>query len=200
MSTSLRYDLETAIKEGEGCALCWLEQRQVSRYLQGVSNDGVNNIPLRIRLAKRGGYCAEHSQQFAELAHALSSAILLESFLKQKLENAMAGKRPIQIDCEACEILSDNRDSYAKSLRRSNKDQAIQDLLLNARLCATHLQIASHRAPPLFASQLSGEHDDLMHHLAEFIRKYDYRVAGKEQHTEAEKQSIRNALKLLQER
>ena len=197
MSLSLIYDLETAVAQGERCALCWLEQRQVSRYLEGVSNDGVNNIPLRLRLAKRGGYCAEHSQQFADLAHALSSAILLESFLKQKLENAMAGKRPIRVDCEACEIKADNRKSYAQSLQRLNKKPEIQDLLLRARLCASHVEIASHRAPPFFAAELVSAHDELMHKLSEFVRKYDYRVAGKELHTEEEKQSIKHALKLL---
>ncbi len=199
MSLSLIYDLETAVAQREGCALCWLERRQVSRYLEGVSNDGVNNIPLRIRLAKKGGYCSEHSQQFAEIAHALSSAILLESFLKQKLENAEKGRRPLQISCEACEIKADNRKSFAQSLQRSNKKPEIQALLLKARLCATHLQIASHRAPPLFAAQLTAEHDELMHNLSEFVRKYDYRVAGKELHTEEEKQSIKRALALLKE-
>lgn len=169
------------------------------RYLEGVANDGVNNIPLRLRLARKGGYCPGHSQQFARLAHALSSAILLESFLKQKLENAKKGKSPIPVLCEACEVLANNRQSFAKSIQRANKDAEIQALLLRAKLCATHLQIASYRAPVVFAAQLGAAHDELMQDLAEFIRKYDYRVAAIEQHSEAEKQSIKKALCLLNE-
>ena len=199
MSLSLIHDLETALQETQSCAICWLEQRQVTRYLTGVSNDGVNNIPLRMRLAKKGGYCSEHSEQFVKVSQPLSSAILLESFLKQKLERAAKGKKAIQIDCEACEIKIDNRKSYAKSIQRTIKQSHIQDLLLKAQLCTTHIQLVAQRAPAFFTYQLTAQHDELMQNLAEFIRKYDYRVVNKEQHSQAEKESIKTALALLKD-
>lgn len=199
MSNTIIHDLKTAINETDTCGLCWLEQRQVTRYLTGISNDGVNNIPLRLRLAKKGGYCSEHCEQFVAVAQPLSSAILLESFLKQRLDTAEKSKKPPPITCEACEILDNNRKSYARMIQRSNKNPDIQTLLLNAKLCATHLQLASHKAPPIFSTQLTSQHDALMQNLAEFIRKYDYRVAGKELHTEDEKKSVKQALKLLKD-
>lgn len=195
MPAAFLHRLAQAAEVTDGCLLCWLEGYQVERYLTGVASDGVNNIPLRLKLARRGGYCAPHTRAFARIANPLSGAILLESFLKQRLTSAGAGNRPTRLDCEACEIATKARRNLAKNIKRHRSNAALQTRLGEARLCLEHIELAC-RALPLAARQaIIQRHDALRGHLAEVIRKHDYRVT--EAMTEDEKQSIARALELF---
>ena len=179
-----------------GCSLCWLETRQVTRYLTGVANDGVNNIPLRQKLAERGGYCPPHCAQFADIANPLSAAVLLEAFLKQRLTNAEKGNRPTKIQCEACEVAGKANRTFVKSIRQHRKSDEVQQKLLKAELCLTHLELISRNLPEAVRQQLVAQHDDLRENLAELIRKHDYRFSD-ETLTGEEKRGVAGALELL---
>lgn len=193
MADAFYYQLDEAL-DAAGCALCWLESRQVSRYLQGVANDGVNNIPLRLKLEKRGGYCAEHLAQFVALASPLPSAILLDAFLKIRLRNAAAGKKPITPDCEACEVKANTRHSLAKNIKRRKREEAVLERLVAAQLCLEHVELACRALPEQARAPLIAQHDELLGHLREVIRKHDYRFSD-EVMTAEEKESIRKGLR-----
>ncbi len=192
----LLHDLEGASEKTQDCILCFLERRQVARYLTGVANDGVNNVPLRQKLALRGGYCAAHSAEFAALASPLSAAILLNAFITDRLKRAANGKRPVPLRCEACEVGVKTRQSYVKSVGKNGKSPEVQKILLDGNLCLDHLELLCRRLPAGLRSALVAQRDDLLQHMAELIRKYDYRFQD-ETITEAEKRSIKAALSLL---
>jgi hypothetical protein len=192
---ALLHQLEQANQQ-EGCLLCVLERQQIERYLEGVANDGVNNIPLRKKLLQRGGYCAAHSAVFAALASPLSAAILLESFVVQRLDNAAAGKRPLQVNCEACEVGQNARASFARSIQRHRKSSELQEQLLKSELCLSHLELVCQAMPEPLRTQLVARHATLRQNLQELIRKYDYRFSH-EKISEEEIGSIKAVVRLL---
>lgn len=192
----LLNELQEAAAKAEGCLFCWLESYQVDRYLTGVANDGVNNIPLRQKLAARGGYCAVHCARFADIASPLPTAILLEAFLKQRLANAEKGKRPTKVNCEACEIAQKTAQTFAKNLRQHRKSPEIQALILNSDFCLDHLELVCQNSLEGVRQGLIATHDDLRKNLAELIRKHDYRFTD-ETINDAEKGSLPDALDLF---
>lgn len=191
----LLRELKGAQAKEVDCTFCWLERYSVQRYLTGVANDGVNNVPLRLKLAERGGYCPAHCAEFADIANPLSGAILLEAFLKRRLSRAAAGKRPRSPDCEACDVARSTERSFSKSVRQHRRSAELQTLLLELPLCLHHLERVSRQVPAL-RKPLSARHDDLRRDLAELIRKHDYRFSD-ESVSENEKKSIQRALELF---
>ena len=193
MSDWLLRHIEIGSEASSLCALCGLEGHAARRYLEGVANDGVNNIPLRGRLARKGGYCGRHCEVFVKEAHLLSGAILLEDFLERRLENAAAG-RTTRITCEACEAEADMRRAVVTSLKRSRKDEALHEALQKTPLCLTHLELVC-AALPKARERLIERHRDLRARLAEVVRKHDYRFSGSV--TKEEARSVREALELF---
>ena len=181
----------------ENCVFCYLEQSQVTRYLTGVANDGVNNIPLRVRLQKRGGYCATHNQQFATVANVLSSAILFDAFTTMHLERAAAGKRPLRVDCEACEVKTTTRTNFMTSLKAYRKSNDVQAFIQNTPLCLTHVTLVCRYMPPAVRQTIIARHAPLRRDLQELIRKHDYRFSD-ETISEKEAQSVKHILEFFE--
>lgn len=179
-----------------GCLFCAYERHQARRYLLGIANDGINDPPLRIRLRNKGGFCERHTEEFVEEARVLSSAILLEAMLLYRLERSRSGKRPVVVDCEACEVERKTRDNLAKSVRRGREDKAFLDYLLQTKLCVGHLELVCHQLPEHARHPFVDKHYQLMQNLAEVIRKHDYRFVS-EGINDEETQSIKEALDLL---
>lgn len=194
--SSLLHQLRQAQLNTDGCLLCWLEHYQVTRYLEGVANDGVNNIPLRQKLMRRGGYCPSHSEMFVKQAHVLSAAILLEDFLKLHHNNAKKGGRATKIDCEACEVISTTQRTLIQSIKKQRQSAELHRVLLDSKLCLGHLEAVCQHLPENIRLQLVAKHDALMENLAELIRKHDYRFTD-ELRTPEEKKSVLAALKLM---
>ncbi len=194
MSDWLLRQLETGSEVSDACALCGLEGRASRRYLEGVANDGVNNIPLRGRLARKGGFCGRHCKVFADEAHLLSSAILLEDFLRMRLENAEAG-RTTRVTCEACEAEADMRRTVRASLKRDRKNSELHQALTNVPLCLEHLEIVCAALPKEVRTRLINKHRDLRFRLSEVVRKHDYRFSGSV--TQDEARSVRETLMLF---
>ena len=162
--------------------------------MEGVANDGVNNIPLRQRLEHKGGFCGRHCEVFAAEAHLLSSAILFEDFLERRLENAAAG-RTTRITCEACGAEADMRRTVRASLKRDRKDGELHQALENVTLCLEHLELVCAALPKEARERLIDKHRNLRFRLAEVIRKHDYRFSGSV--TQDEARSVREALVLF---
>jgi hypothetical protein len=182
-----------------GCLLCTYEQHQARRYLLGIANDGINDPPLRIRLRNKGGFCGRHTEEFVEEARVLSSAILLEAMLSYRLERARFGKRPIAVNCEACEVELKTRYNVAKSIKRSRDDKVLLDYLFQSEVCVGHLEQVCQQLPEHARHRFIDKHYQLMQNLAEVIRKHDYRFVS-EGINEEETQSIKQALNLLKDK
>jgi hypothetical protein len=196
MTSALLHSLQDL--NAAGCLLCAYEKHQARRYLLGIANDGINDPPLRIRLRNKGGFCGRHTEEFVEEARVLSSAILLEAMLSYRLERARVGKRPVVVNCEACEIEMKTRDNVAKSVKRSRYDKELLDYLFRSELCAGHLELVCQQLPEPARYRFVDKHSQLMQNLAEVIRKHDYRFVS-EGISEEETQSIKQALNLLKD-
>lgn len=192
----LLAQLREVREQATGCSLCWLEHRQVHSYLQGVANDGVNDPPLRRKLARQGGYCPAHSAAFVTLASPLPAAILLDAFLHDRLEAVRAGRRPRRLRCEACAVRDMTGARFVKAISRHGASGALGAELRLARWCLPHLCRFAPALPSGLRDALAARHDGLRHDLQEVIRKHDYRYA-REAFSEDERASLRRALESL---
>ncbi len=191
----LLNELGEARREAQGCTFCWLEAVQASRYLEGVANDGVNDVPLRRKLAAQGGYCPAHAAEFARLASPLPTAILLGAFLEDRLARVQAGRRPQSVQCEACRVAIKTRESFAGSVGQHRRSAALGQVLKEADLCLPHLETLAPQLPAELRDEIVKQHDHLRHDLAEIIRKHDYRF--REALSDGEKGSLKKVLELL---
>lgn len=188
------------LDEGEAhapsCALCGLMSFQAERYLTGVANDGVNNIPLRQRLTRQGGYCARHCAWLQANTHLLLVAILLNGFLKTRLERARAGKKPVKLRCEACVVEAQTSERLVRAVKRHCKEAELGQRLERLPLCLTHLEALCGVLPKAMRLQLTQRHKPLLENLGEVIRKHDYRF-NPEKITTAEVGSVKRVLELF---
>lgn len=196
MSKTFLHRLELGKEVVPSCAMCGVEARQARRYLEGVANDGVNNIPLRQRLAERGGYCPRHCQQLASLTHLLSAAILFDAFLRQRLARAEKGRRPLTVRCEACDTEGQTRKALQQGVKQHRNDPDLHKALLETPLCVAHLELVCRQLPAAVREQLISRHAPLQEQLSELIRKHDYRFTD-EQISSEESASVKRALELL---
>lgn len=190
------HQLRVARERAAGCSLCGLERYQARRYLEGISNDGVNDPPLRDRLVRQGGYCIRHSQEFVALSLLLPSAILLEDVVGYRLRQARQGRRAGKRHCAACEVELGARTAIAKSIRRYRHEAALHELLLAGTLCLPHLELVCPDLLEPVRKQLLDVHQGLLNDLAEVIRKHDYRFTH-EPISATESASVKAALALL---
>ncbi len=197
MSKALLHSLQDL--NAVSCLLCAYEKYQAKRYLEGIANDGINDPPLRIRLRNKGGFCGRHTAEFVEEARVLSSAILLEAMLSYRLDRARFGKRPIVVNCEACEVELKTRDNLTKTIKRSRDDKALLDFLFQSESCVGHLELICQQLPEQVRHRFVDKHFKLLKNLAEVIRKHDYRFVS-EGISEEETQSIKQALDLLKDK
>ncbi len=192
--------LVRAFEEGEAqggsCALCGAMRLQGARYLEGVANDGVNDVPLRQRLARTGGYCPRHCRWLVEHASMLSVAILFEDFLQTRLARVRAGARALAVRCEACRVEREAEGRLLLGIKRHRHDERLGAYLAALPLCLGHLEAVAHRLPAELRAALAARHDALLQQLAEAIRKHDYRFAN-EALSEEERSSLRRFLMLL---
>ncbi len=179
-----------------GCHLCAYERFQAQRFLEGIANDGINDPPLRQRLRQKGGFCPRHLEVFVDHARVLSSAILLEDLVSHRIERSRLGKASIPTHCEACDIERKTRDNLAKSIRRSKEDRQFLNFLQEQHLCLSHIELITHQLPEIMRYPFSEKYQQVLDHLAEIIRKHDYRFIA-EGIGDEETKSIQKALGLL---
>lgn len=168
---------------------------RAERYLRGIAQDGVNDIPLRQRLRRTGGYCQRHAVMFATNSLLLPSAILLQDILHIRLGRISDGdKRPIV--CDVCQL----EEGYAKQViqfvRRKRKNPAVHAQILTLPWCFTHLEALAHVLPPPVRAQLVDRFAATDAHLSEVIRKHDYRFVN-ETISEPERDSVKVVLEHL---
>ncbi|MEM7734992.1 MAG: hypothetical protein AAF267_04310 [Deinococcota bacterium] len=189
-------DVLTALEQhrDSSCAVCGLLEARSLRYLEGIARDGVNDIPLRQRLRKQGGYCARHAKLFADQSLLLPTAILLKDMLDARLERVIDGNtKPIR--CEACQLEADYLEHLIKHIRKHK--QAAEAVLMTLPLCLTHLTAVCKPFPKPVREKLIRRFDVTDAHLSEVIRKHDYRFQD-EAISKDERASVEVVLGLLE--
>ena len=75
------FEVRDALGEN-GCALCTLVSRSLTRYISGLLYESVNSPPARQRLRDSLGLCASHSELIREARSASGAAIIQRDLLK----------------------------------------------------------------------------------------------------------------------
>lgn len=168
---------------------------RAQRYLRGIAQDGVNDIPLRQRLRRAGGYCQRHGLMFAEDSLLLPAAILLQDILQTRLERIARGdKRPIV--CEVCQLEQTYAKQVIRFVKRKRRSADIHARVLALPWCLTHLEALAHVLPKPVRAQLVDRFAATNTHLSEVIRKHDYRFVN-ETISKQERDSVRVVLEHL---
>jgi hypothetical protein len=153
------------------CPVCHLVRRRMERYFDGLLYEKVNDRELRRRFREAGGFCTDHSHQFAGYHDALAGSILYRDLLVTWLERGSglpvrdsSGGLP---DCPACREKNRREDTALALMADFLEDEQLKAALLASDgLCLPHLarleeRLKSRRLP------LPGWLMDLQRALAE---------------------------------
>jgi hypothetical protein len=184
-----------------GCALCRLAQDAVTRFLDAVLYESVNDVEWQARLKESRGFCPTHSELLLQQRNALGAAIIYRAILRQLRQDlgqissekkgwldrlAELGAPPVDATlapaaaCPACNKRDEATSRYLGLLRRMSEDAGLRAALRkSAGFCLFHLAQAQKQLEGPVLQQLLKHQAELWERLdgelAEFIRKKDYR-------------------------
>jgi hypothetical protein len=186
-----------ALSRGQGCALCALEDAAVSRYLEGILYEKVNDPSIRADLRKSSGFCARHAHRLAALGDGLGTAILyrdqvaliLEALDREARAPAGRGRRRTAASadrggsCPACRLAEESRARSLRTLLDALPDADMNEALRASQgLCYPHLRAALEHADERHRAELIEIHRpkvaELLGLLEEYRRRQDYRFAS----------------------
>lgn len=168
MKTPLSYhDLIETFPRG-GCAICLLIRREVSRYLDSLFYEFVNDVETNARFRAARGLCNLHAHQLSDLqGRILGVAILYHASLDEvlsilvKADLAGARKKALQklfgqngagkseladaleptTTCPACDVMDMAERRYAQTLGETLQEPRIlEGFRQSAGLCLPHLK------------------------------------------------------------
>jgi len=149
--------------DSPGCPVCRLGLRAVSRHLDALSYEGVNDPRARAELRAARGFCRQHAWQFAEeVRDGLGTAIIYRDVAGELLRVLLGGAdrdlRPRtspallasrlaqQQECPACRLLDQSSRRYLDTLAGHLGDEAFRRrYLASGGLCLPHLTMALER-------------------------------------------------------
>lgn len=193
---STAFEVRDALRE-PGCAVCQLTLRSVTRWMKSVAYEQVNDIDLRERLRRAGGFCNPHAHLWLREARSvLGTAVIYRDLLKSALraiESAAPASRLLRGlrrndelgGCPACETQLEAEQRYLEALL-----EAVAATVMGASdgLCRRHTLAAmrSGEAARLVVARTRRAIEALLEELDEVIRKEDYRFRD-ETRTEGER-------------
>jgi hypothetical protein len=86
------FDLRDACAE-PGCPVCRLTLRAVSRFIERVDYEYVNEPDIRAKVERTWGFCNTHALQWLREGHVLAVALVYEGILK-RLQSEVERARP----------------------------------------------------------------------------------------------------------
>ena len=176
------HELKDALSRGD-CLICFLAERSVARYIDGLFHEMVNDYGVAAKLNKSGGFCEKHSEQILKTNETLGIAIiykrLLEVFIGLLQKAAVI---PKLASCPLCGTYSEAEQRYLNALL-DHWDELKESFIASSILCVNHTQNALAAAGK--RSKIKKELLDiqiiklgeLSDELEEICRKYDYRFA-----------------------
>lgn len=198
----LQDDLQEALAQ-QGCGICRISHRAVSRLLELVLYDQVNEASVRKHVREGLGYCNRHAWQMRELrGSALGLTLLYRDALLQMQEQVQAAppadvrgrfdKVRAQIaralsprqECFGCRQQREIEGRYLNSFIHLLADRHfVEKFAASEGLCCMHLQRAVEASPNagVLKTLMDTQHviqQRLLAELNEFLRKSDYRFAS----------------------
>lgn len=193
---STAFEVREALQE-DGCAVCRLAVRSVTRWLSAVAYDQVNDIDLRTELRAARGFCNVHAHRWLrEVRNPLSTAIVYQDLLRAGLREIAAegsrsggllrallgGAETTRPACPACGVQKEAEGRYLAALlaTAASDAQALED---SYGLCLPHARAALRRGgrgAQRALEQTRASIARLQAELDEVIRKEDYRFRHEE--------------------
>jgi hypothetical protein len=190
------FELRDALGQG-GCPVCRLALRSVSRAIQSIAYEQVNDIALRKQLRTAGGFCNAHAHQWLrEARSALGTALIYRDVITAALRElqasvgqngqrggllrglfGIADRASVEAACPACQAQFEAEARYVEALV----------VLAAAEADALHTAHATCRRHTAAAARLGGPGAEavvrhtretmqaLLEELDEVIRKEDHR-------------------------
>jgi Family of unknown function (DUF6062) len=197
-----------------GCAVCRLALRSVSKLLQSIAYEQVNDLALREQLRRGGGFCNPHAHQWLAEAHSvLGTALIYRDVLqaairaldkaepngqRSRLFGGLLGSTQQSTPCPACQAQLEAETRYLKALLAvlAADVGARHALEASDGLCRRHT-LAAIRSGGEGATHVAQRARDivdaLIDDLDEVIRKEDYRFRH-EPRTDAERSANSRAI------
>lgn len=196
----IRWELDQALKQN-GCPICWISQKSVRRFLDGLLYENVNDPGIRQHVTAALGFCNRHAWQMRAVnGGSLGMALLHRDALKQwqqQLDQAtrvhgrgdverkqIAQANESREKCLACERQAEIGQRYIETLLEALPDREFTDALhQSAGLCRAHFAQACHSATQVEMLDALVEiqmviNRRLIGELDEFVRKNDYRFTA----------------------
>ena len=182
------FNLKDAFRE-KHCPICYLARKAVSRYLDNLLYEGVNNPGLRKVLRGSHGFCEKHFWQLVTFGDGLGISILSKDLLEtihqhwgEDPKSLIKEEKPKE-ECPACNIWNQNERNYSTLFV-----EQIDDFFLTFEFkhsfgfCLDHFRIIyrsvqdSKTREALLVYE-RGKIENISKELGEFIRKHDYQFS-----------------------
>ncbi|MBV8086940.1 MAG: hypothetical protein JO247_19200, partial [Chloroflexi bacterium] len=142
------WDLQEALSP-DRCAVCFVAERSVDRFLQTLSYESTNDPELRQRFVDGGGFCQRHGWRFVELTHdALGLALLYRHLLGVAVRQ---GFLRVGEHCVACIQEARAERDLARILPDELQRPEFRTAAFGAAFCERHAP-PGHPGPRLGAS------------------------------------------------
>ena len=205
------FEVREALGE-PGCAVCRLSLRSVSRMINSMAYEQVNDLDLRQQLRRAGGFCNPHAFQWLREARSvLGTALIYRDVLKAALDaieasgpangqrsrllRGLLGDRQSDARCPACQAQNEAEVRYLDALLAvlAADAAALSD---SEGLCRRHTQVAARsgrEGSVLIIRRTREVVAQMLSDLDEVIRKEDYRFRH-EPRSEAERSAPARAI------
>ena len=201
-------------EKSKTCPLCDLNNATVSKYIDDMLYENVNDIGLRKKLAARKGFCSFHGELLLKHGDALGIAIihidqiqLLLNHLKNAgnilsfLKGPEHGDWTGHSNCLICEIRIEAEKRHIETFIELIDDNALRSYLDSSDgFCARHLLMVlaklKNKGHATYLLELhTRKYASLLADLKEFCRKNDYRF--KDEHIGQEADSWEKAVHIV---
>lgn len=183
MHSNTYYELIDAMREERGCPVCFLLDRYISRYIDNLLYENVNNKDIRDKILTSRGFCREHSKRILEYrykGYALGIAIIYKDLIESYLEGLNNG-RITPGRCFICEVSDDMESRLLDEIIKGIKEYDFYEVYRNSYgLCISHLSkivnsVRDKEIRNIFLEIEVSKLKALSEDLSEFIRRQDYR-------------------------
>lgn len=194
------YELKDALARGD-CPLCFLAERSVTRYIDSLFHENVNDVGIAAEIKRSGGFCEKHSDEILKTHESLGIAIIYQRLVNVFI-NLLQRTKTIKklAPCPLCQVYLETEQRYTDILV-NNWNELKETFAASSILCVDHTEKALNAASKqnkirkeILEIQIK-KLSNLSAELEEYCRKYDYRF--KDEEWGKEKDVWQRAVKLM---
>jgi hypothetical protein len=166
-----------SLREKE-CPLCFLAEKRVSDFFDGLLYESINDRGFRARFRTEGGFCSFHAHMFADYHDGLAVSLIHKDLLEDECRRLfVAGtpntdELPSHGSCMVCGFLRKTEEENLEILRKFWDDEEFKAELLGSQgLCIPHFKAVLSTTEKL-PKWLRDFQNDRLRGLFELVEKY----------------------------